>query len=294
MTLRRWIRWTRQVSHVVTASGLVPLAARVGYGARGAVYISVGTIAVLAALRLAPHAQGAEEALRVWARWPIGIGLLWVTALGLCGFALWRALQSVLDIERLGWRAKGLAARVGKAVSGLLYGGLGVAVLQFLDALRDFKQGDDQAATVASIQATLSLPFGRGMVVGLGLILAVTGLGNIARAFVDHFTAKLASAAVWNTPIGILARSGYLARGLAFVPAGYLTMKAGWHANAGEAVSIGRSMDLFKTQSHGHALLAAEGCGLIAFGVFGVAKALLRHLPGQDHKLKLRAKSDGT
>ena len=78
------------------------MAARVGYASRGAVYLSIGAMALLKALGLTPHAEGAIGALRAWGQWPIGVALLWVTGVGLCAFAGWRALQSVFDIERLG------------------------------------------------------------------------------------------------------------------------------------------------------------------------------------------------
>lgn len=260
---------------------MVEAAARIGYAARGGVYLSVGVIALLAGLRLTPRAAGAVEALDDWAQWPFGIFLLWVIGLGLCGFAFWRALQSVVDIERLGWKPKAMATRIGKAISGLLYGSLGVTVLRFLDTLRDLRRNTDQADTVAAVHSALALPFGRSLVITLGVGLLMVGLGNMVRAFVDHFTDALLVHPAWNAPIGLLARAGYFARGVAFLPAGYFTMMAGWHAHAAEVVSIGNSLDWFRTLPYGHGLLCIQGLGLIAFGLFGLVKAALRRVGRQ-------------
>ena len=140
MTPRAPPLWLDAVWRGLRGSGAVELAARVGYASRGAVYLSVGLMALLKALRLTPHAESAIDALQAWAQWPVGVVLLWITGVGLCGFALWRALQSLADVEHLGLGMKALITRVGKATSGLLYGTLGVTVLRLLDTLRDLPE----------------------------------------------------------------------------------------------------------------------------------------------------------
>src|ERR1700761_3121960 len=225
----RLARWGRSIARLAERNLIVEWAARLGYAARGAVYLSVGVIALLAALRLIPHAAGTMDALRIWANWPIGIMLLWIIGTGLCAFAFWRALQSVVDIERLGRRPKALATRLGKAVSGVLYGSLGIAVLRLLDTWRDLRRSNDQADTEATIRSVLSLPFGRTLVIAFGAVLLAVGVGNMVRALVDHFTGSLRFASLWKAPVGLLARIGYFARGVAFLPAGWFAMKAGWH-----------------------------------------------------------------
>ena len=91
-------------------SGAVELAARLGYVARGLVYLSVGLVALLAALGVTPHARSALGAVEALSGWTAGVALLWFIGLGLCGFALWRALQSFLDADGQGKAASGLAA----------------------------------------------------------------------------------------------------------------------------------------------------------------------------------------
>jgi hypothetical protein len=268
-------RWVRR-------SGAVELAARAGYASRGAVYLSVAVMVVLKAAGLTPHAEGAVRALAAWAQWPVGVVLLWIIGVGLCGFAVWRALQSVADVEHLGLGAKALFTRTGKAVSGLLYGALGLTVLRLLDTLRDLRKSDADAETAASIQHTLALPFGRTLVIAFGALLLAVGAGNMVRAFVDHFTRALGSNPHWDRVIGGLARVGYFARGLAFLPPGAFIVLAGWRSRPHEALSIGHSLDTVLALPFGTALLAVEGLGLAAFGVFGLAKALCRRVELDD------------
>jgi hypothetical protein len=157
-------------------------AARCGYVARGAVYLSVGVIALLAALRLSPHAKGAVGALEAWGDWPVGLLLLWLVALGLCAFAGWRALQSVFDVDGCGRTAHGLASRAGQAISGLTYAALAASVFGLIATVRDLHEADEQATTRAFVSGVLDLPYGAALVTGMGLFVVAAGLGSIVRA----------------------------------------------------------------------------------------------------------------
>ncbi|MDO8322096.1 MAG: DUF1206 domain-containing protein, partial [Phenylobacterium sp.] len=81
---------------------LAELACRAGYLARGFIYLSIGAMAVAAALDLTPRAEGSRGVLEAWANWPFGVVLLWLIGLGLYAFAGWRLLQSVFDADRQG------------------------------------------------------------------------------------------------------------------------------------------------------------------------------------------------
>lgn len=254
------------------------MAARLGYAARGLVYLSIGAIALMAAAGLAPRAVGAVEAMEAWGEWPIGLALLWATGLGLYAFAGWRALQAVFDADRVGGTPAALTERVGKALSGLTYGGLAISVFGLLDAIEDLHEADDQAKTQAAVQDALAMPWGEGLVMGAGGVILAVGAANVVRAFRDHFTDTLdcdRQAAGWT---GTLARIGYAGRGLAMVPAGLVMLSAGWHARAAEARGLGGALDLLKDQPFGPALLALIALGLIAFGLFGFLKAGLRRI----------------
>jgi hypothetical protein len=244
-----------------------------GYFARGAVYVSVGAVALLAAAGLTPHAKGALGALEAWGEWPLGIAILWLVGLGLYGFAGWRALQAVFDADRQGSDPKALASRAGQAVSGLVYGGLAVSTFGLLDAIEDLHEGDDQAKARAFVARALDLPAGDWLVIGLGLFILACAVGNMARAVFDHFARGLQLAdrhAAWT---GTLARVGYFARGLALAPAGVFTVQAGLHARASEASGVGGALEALKAQPYGGPALALVALGLVAFGLFGFVEA---------------------
>lgn len=253
-------------------------AARLGYAARGAVYVSVGVIALMAAAGRTPRAVGPIGALEAWGEWPPGIALLWITGLGLYAFAGWRLLQAVFDADRRGLGPAALAGRVGKAVSGMIYAGLAISVFGLLDTMEDLREVDDQMQTQAAVQNALALPWGDGVVIAMGGLIAAAGVGNVIRAFAGHFTERLdcdEQAAGWT---GILARVGYAGRGVAMIPAGLVTLLAGWHAKASEARGLGGALEMLKDQPFGELILAAIALGLVSFGVFGFVKAGLRRI----------------
>ena len=244
--------------------------------ARGSIYVSVGLIALLAALGLAPRAEGILGALEAWGEWPPGIVLLWLAGLGLYGFAGWRALQSIADADGQGRTAKAWASRIGQGVSGLIYGGLAISVFGLIDALEDLHHADDQAKTRDFVAGLLTWPMGEQIVLALGLLILAAGVGNVVRAFIDHFARALKCderTAAWA---GTMARVGYFGRGLAMLPGGAFMLAAGWHARASEARSLGDILQTLHTQPLGDAVLALVAVGLMAFGGFAFVEAWLR------------------
>lgn len=254
------------------------IAARVGYAARGVVYLSIGSIALMAALNLWPRAEGAIGAMEAWGRWPWGLLLLWLVGAGLYGFAAWRAAQSVLDADRLGTSPKALASRAGQAISGVAYASLAVAVFGLIDAIEDLREADDRAATRAAIETALAMPLGGLAVTGLGLFVLGAGVGGIVRAFIDHFGPDLDCSRDARTWAGALARYGYAARGVALAVAGVMFVRSGLEARAADAGGVEGALNLLAAGPFGELALGLTAVGLLAFGAFALVEGWTRKI----------------
>jgi hypothetical protein len=272
----RIIRRLRRRFAVAPWSATAEMAARLGYLARGMVYLSIGLIALLAVAGVAPHTSGALSALEAWSRWPLGNGLLWLTGLGLYGFAGWRVLQAVFDADRQGRSAKAWGSRAGQAVSGLIYGALAVSVFDLIDALHDLRHVGEQAETRATVAAVMAWPLGSKVVMAAGLFILACGIGNAIRAFVDDFGSTLRCDPKTRVVACRLARIGYFGRGIAMLPAGFYMLIAGWDERAIEARSVGSALWTLHALALGDLVLTLIGVGVTAFGAFAFVEAWYR------------------
>ena len=110
----------------MTYNEKMTLMARIGFAARGLVYIMVGWLALDVA------ANGGETtdnqgALGTLANAPLGHALLAICAIGFAGYAIWRLTEAITDPENRSRTIKGKFERAGYAFSGLTHVGLATA-----------------------------------------------------------------------------------------------------------------------------------------------------------------------
>src|SRR5687768_1449513 len=108
--------------------GWIEPVARIGYAAKGSIYLLVGVLAVMAALNLGGSINGPKEALARLEPKAFGKVILSLVCAGLACYSVWRFVQSFFDPDHKGKSAKGLLVRAGFAISGVVHAYLAVAV----------------------------------------------------------------------------------------------------------------------------------------------------------------------
>ena len=253
--------------------------ARLGYGARGAVYVVVGALALLAAVGQGGRAGDSKDALRAVLAGPFGAVVVGLIALGLLGFAVWRLVEAVTDADRRGTSAKGLAVRGAHLISAGLYLGLAASAASLSLGL-GMSGGDGMHDWTAWL---LAKPFGRWLVALGGLAVVGGGFGFLGKAWRGDVTDRLALDARarerWAGPIG---RFGYAARGLAFLIIGGFLVAAAWHQRSSDAKGLAEAFALLRAQPYGWILLGLVAAGHAAFGAFGLIQARYRHIDAPD------------
>lgn len=272
---------TRIAASMPSAAGLaapyIQYLARFGYAARGVVYLVVGIVA----LRTILSGGGPEDssgALRTVLRQPFGQVLLAILAAGLVGWVLWRLFQALADPEARGTDAKGLATRAGYLISAAIHAGLTVEAVRLLLGASSGSGGGDRSAEHWTATA-LAQPFGRWLIVGVGLAIVLFGLFELYRAFRADFTRWLDLSRlgpVARRRVVLVGRLGMAARGVVFGLVGGFLLDAARRLDPQQAGGTEEALRTLQDAPYGPWLLGAVGAGLACYGLFELAEARYR------------------
>lgn len=249
--------------------------ARVGFAAKAVLYGIVGALALRAAIGAGGRTTGREGAFSTLVRQEWGAIVLVVMALGLFGYAAWRIAEAILDPERKGHDAKGIALRVSYAARGLFHAALGVQAVRLASGMG---ASNDQSAESLTARA-LDAPMGPWLVVGAGLAFAGYGLYQLYRAWKAKLSRQLdLSRLSREAGDGVIkvCRLGIGARGVVFTVIGGFLVRAGLDRNASRAADTGEALSAIGQQPFGPWLLGFVAVGLIAYAVYEVVQARYR------------------
>ncbi len=254
----RWLRWT----------------ARIGFVAEGLVYVLIGGFALVVAFEPGGRPQGSAGALAQLGDAPLGKAMLTVLAAGLAAFVLWQGARALFDPEhrRDRWTVKRIAMRLGFLLNAALHAVLvGDAVWHVLTAGGDGHHGQTQALWT---QRIMQLPLGRWAVALTGIGIVLFGLFQFYRAATGVANKGLdLSHTRLRIPLLTLGVIGCAACGVVFALIGVLLVHAAWRYDASQAKGVAGALSTLHTQPYGPWVLGAVAVGLIAYGLFQIARA---------------------
>jgi len=246
-----------------TAANLEMLT-RIGFAARGLLYLSIGYLALR--FGRTENTAGAIAYLAEGSTKPL-VGIM---AIGFLGYGVWRLSEAIADTEGQGTGAKGIAARIGAAVSGVVHTVLAFVALDFA-----FGDGAPQSGNEASLGAAtaLEIPGGHLLVMIAGAALIGTGLYQLVFAAKAEFLKRLDGRAAHQEWVKWFGRAGYAARGVVFTIIGWSLLQAGSAAQADQADGMAQAID-----SLSGTLFAAVATGMVLFGLFSFVEARHRRI----------------
>ena len=249
----------------MTGSSYLTAFTRIGFAARGLLYIVIAWLAFDSGRSEDPSGALTELAQNG------GKVLLLIMAAGFVAYGLWRLSDALLNVEGHEQNNKGLRQRLGAAGSGIVH------LLLALQAYRLFDGGGGGGGSgngaEGGARTALALPGGWVVLTLAGLVLIGVGAFQLVKAAKLSFCDKLDPQVAHQDWVKWMGRLGYTARGLVFMISGFFIAKAGISGRANEAG--GMEQALAWLDNPWNLVIAA---GLLLFGLFSLVEARFRRI----------------
>ncbi|QNE36894.1 DUF1206 domain-containing protein [Leifsonia shinshuensis] len=259
----------RKAARTAGESSLLEIPARAGFAASGLIQVLLGGLAIQLG---AAHVGEVDQtgALDEVTKLPGGFIVLWIAAIGLFALALWLLTEAVL--VRAGSTADRWIARGEHLSKAVAYSALGLTAIAFADG-----HPSHASTTTRQISAgILASPTGQ---IGLGVLGLVTGavggyfvVKGIRRRFRQDVQVP---DGVAGHVVVVLGMVGYIAKGIVVVLAGAAFVLAAIRAQPATATGLAGGLSALQQLPFGGVLTVVVGLGLIASGVYNIARAWL-------------------
>lgn len=247
---------------------------RAGYSARAIVYTIVGALAVTAAWQ-GGQAEGTTDAVAQLRQAPYGQVLMWVVALGLLAYMVWRLIDAIMDLDDYGSGAKGIFARGALVVTGLIHGALGLSVAS---AAMGGGSGSGGGGTESATQKLMTMPYGVWLVALAGALTLGAGGYYVYKGVAERYKEHIRVTPT-TRKLDPVMKFGCIAEGAVVGIIGILILFAAATADPSQAGGVGEALGQIRSVAFGRILLAIVGLGLIAFAVENVVEAIYRVIP---------------
>ncbi len=234
----------------------------VGLIAYGLVHLLIAWIALQIAWTGSGKEASQKGAFAQLAGNSVGLLLLWVTAVGLFALAIWQGAEAIWGHREREPGIKRIRKRLGSAGKAVIYAGLGVSAISTAAGSSSSSSGSEK--TLAA--RLLGLPFGRILVIAIGLAVVVVGGRLVYRGVKKKFTRDLEGQP--SPGVTRLGMVGYTAKGIALGIVGVLFVAAAVTYNPDKAGGPDAALRTLGSQPYGTALLTLMAVGIAAFGAY--------------------------
>ena len=250
-------------------------AARLGLTARAGIYLLIGILAILVAAghtRPETDQWGAMQQLNH--RGP-GHIVLWLVALGLAGYSLWRFSEAAFGAASEGKKAGPRLKSFGR---GCIYTVIASAAFQVVTGGGNRSQAARQVTLSAQVMRHTG---GRVAVALVGAAVAVVGVTLVHEGATLKFVKYLdlsGAPEMTRRAVKVIGVMGTVARGAVFTLAGIFVIQAAWDYEPKKAAGLDLALRSLRDTPAGPWLLGVVALGLVLFGLYGLAEARWRRI----------------
>jgi type IV secretory pathway VirB2 component (pilin) len=260
-------------AHGVARSAPMQGLARAGLAARATVYRLIGVLALALALGERHGETDQRGALQALTQHTGGTVLVWLIAIGLFGYALWRFSEAALGVVGEGNKT---GPRLQSLARGLSYLFLAISAVKVAaHAGAGSQAGQQELWTAKAMQHT----GGRWIVGIVGAIIVVCGAvlvwEGIKHKFEKYFGLDRMTV-TQRKVVEVMGTVGTAVRGVVFALAGVFVIVAAVKANPHKAGGLDQALRELLGISAGPFLVVLAGIGLIIFGLYGYTEAKWR------------------
>jgi Domain of Unknown Function (DUF1206) len=269
--------------------GLVKLC-RLGWAAKGVVYVLIGFLALFIALDSRSGGGGSSSsgneasaggAIAQIAESSGGALLLYVIAAGLVLFSIWRIISVMLPASN---DMKSWLNRIGYLVSAATYLLLAWTAVSFARFPGGGQESEDSKIETFTADL-LARSYGRVLVFVIGAVLICIAAAFLWKAITASFTSQLAGGGVGpisHHTLVQMGRIGWLGRTAMMGVIGFFICRAAVNFNAEEAQGLDGSLRHATQSGIGTALVLVVAFGLFVYGLFCLISAPRRLLVAAD------------
>ncbi|WP_040493199.1 DUF1206 domain-containing protein [Ilumatobacter nonamiensis] len=265
--------------------------ARVGWIAKGVVYALTGILALLIGVRASDGSTsdgGSDQeasqtgAIARIAENPAGVAVLWVVAIGLVTYSLWRIASVLLpaDNDLKGWLTRG-----GYLVSAVTYLLLAWTAVTFARQPSKSGESSEDSKVESFTRDFMTNSAGRALIFVIGAILIVIAAVFLWKAISASFESQLMPGSVGpvsHQMLVVLGRIGWVGRAAMMSLIGFFLARSAIRFDPDDAQGLDGSLRKAASSGLGTWLVVAVGAGLLLYGIFCALSAPKRRLVGAD------------
>jgi hypothetical protein len=245
----------------------------IGQASKGFVYCLIGGLTALAAFGMGGQKSGKSGVIDFLQQQPFGKFILWVLALGIICYALWRFYKAIADPKSKGDDPSGLVKRIGYFISGLIYLAFGITV--FMSTMGSGSgSGGGGGGKQALADQLMDKSYGPFLLGAIGIIIICVGLYQFYKGYSGKYLKQLNVAhSSQKDLIEKAGKFGFMSRGVVFGILGYFVLRAGVTENPGMIRGTQGAFSFLQQLSYGWLLMGLIAVGLLGYGIFMIIVA---------------------